>query len=179
MRNAEQGFNLVELLIVVTILGVAAVVAIPDISTSNPAKLDLAAEEIAQAIRFARSEAIRKAEPRGFIQQATEKRIRVYRPDTSASPWSLSYDVYHPVSKQKYDIDFNASPFARVDTVAYAETYFGTCIATGSIYFDAKGIAHCIHPNTVLLNKFAVTLKLGNHARIVSLNGITGRVVVQ
>ena len=57
----SRGVTLPELLIVLTILGVAAAVAIPSLSSSNPQTLDLAAEEFANAMRFARSEALRTA----------------------------------------------------------------------------------------------------------------------
>ena len=95
-KSRSHGVTLVELLVVVSILGVVALVAIPDFSSSNPQTLDLAAEEFANAMRFARSEAIRTGEPRGFRQPADTKRIRVFRPDTGTSPWTLNYDVYHP-----------------------------------------------------------------------------------
>ena len=49
--------------------GIAAAVAIPDISTTNPNRLDLAAEEIAQAIRFARSESLRTGEIHGVHEE--------------------------------------------------------------------------------------------------------------
>ena len=100
----SHGVTLVELLVVITILGVVAVVAIPNFSSSNPQTLDLAAEEFANAMRFARSEAIRTGEPRGFRQRSDTKRIRVFRPDTGTAPWTLNYDVYHPLTKQLYDI---------------------------------------------------------------------------
>jgi type II secretion system protein H len=179
MRQRERGYSLPELLAVVIILGVAAAVAIPDISTTNPNKLDLAAEELAQAMRYARSEALRTGEPRGFRQQSSTKRIRVFRPDTSATPWALVYDIYHPVSKQLYDIDLDTHPFVQVDSLSHNRVYRGTCNKPGSIYFDSSGIPRCVDPETVLLEQFDVTLTLGNHTRVVTLNGITGRVTVQ
>ena len=177
--QSEQGFSLVELLIVVTILGIAASVAIPDISTTNISRLDLAAEELAQAMRFARSEAIRSGQPHGFRQQSGAKRIRVFRPDTGTAPWTLNYDVYHPISKKLYEIDFNTHPFARADTISRTPTFFGTCNVNGNIYFDSRGIPRCNDPETVLLQKFVITLTLDKHSRTVTLNGITGRVSVQ
>ena len=179
MHRREQGYTLVELLIVIIILGIAASVAIPDISTTNPGKIDLAAEEFAQAMRFARSEAIRTGQPRGFSQQSSAKRIRVFRADTGTSPWSLIYDVYHPLSKHLYDIQLNTHPFALADNLNRVVSFKGTCNVTDNIYFDSNGIPRCADPETILLQQFDLTFTLGNHTRVVTLHGITGRVTVQ
>mgnify|MGYP002063100860 FL=1 len=175
----SHGVTLVELLVVIAIMGVAAAVAIPNLSSSDPQRLDLAAEEFANAMRFARSEAMRTGEPRGFRQFASSKRIWVFRPDTSTSPWTLNYDVYHPVSKKLYDIDLNTHPFVAADSLSSNRVYRGTCNKTGEIYFDSSGIPRCADPETVLLEKLTMTLALGPHTRIVTLHGITGRLTVR
>ena len=82
----ERGYTLVELVIVVTVLALIAAIAVPSLSSGPKKDLDLAAQEFAAAMRFARSESIRTGEPYGFLQQSGAKRIRVYRLDTGNSP---------------------------------------------------------------------------------------------
>ena len=175
----HRGFTLLELTLVTAIIGIVAVSVIPNLSSTDPSRLDLAALEIADAMRFARSEAIRLGIPRGFRHQLDQKRIRVMRPDMSATPATLIYDVYQPASKKLYDIDLNTEPFVAVDNVNQSTTFRGTCNQTGDIYFDANGTPWCVDPRTVLLEQFDVTLTLGSLSRVVTLHGITGRVTVQ
>lgn len=177
--SRQCGYSLLELSIVVLLLGIMAAVVIPDYSASEPAKLDLAAQEFAGAMRFARSEAMRLGEPRGFRQQSSQKRIRVFRPDTGTAPWTLIYDVYHPVSKKIYDIDLDSHPFAKADSLAHNRVYQSTCNQTGSVYFDSSGIPRCTDPETVLLEEFDVTFTLGSHSRVLTLHSITGKVTIQ
>jgi type II secretion system protein H len=179
MGRRETGYTLGEILIVVSILGIVAAVAIPGFSSTNPQPLELAAEDFANAMRFARSEAMRLGTPIGFRQHSGNKRIRVFRADTSATPWTLNYDVYHPHSKHLYDIKLDAHPFAAADSVSHNRVYRGTCDRPRNAYFDSNGTPWCAEPDTVLLEQFDVTLTLGSHSRVVTLHGISGRVSVQ
>ena len=92
----QRGFTLLELTLVSAILGVIAVAALPNLASSDPSRLDLAALQVADAMRYARSEAIRTGVPHGFRQEISQKRIRVMRPDMADTPATLVYDVYHP-----------------------------------------------------------------------------------
>ena len=65
MGHLRRGFTLVELTIVVMILTiVAAALSFGPPTAESQRKVDLAAEQVAMALRYARSEAIRAGEPR-------------------------------------------------------------------------------------------------------------------
>jgi len=179
MRQRQSGYSLPELLAVVIILGIAAVVAIPAISTTNPEKLELAAEEFAEAVRFTRGEAIRTGEPHGFFTDLPNQRIRVFRADTTSNPPTPVYDIYHPVSKKLYDIDLDHHAFARADALSGGANYRGTCDKRRYTMFDANGTAWCGDPTTVLYLNGITTFTLGEHTRTMTLDGVTGRVTVQ
>lgn len=182
MKNVpifQAGYTLTELVIVVTILGVIAAIAVPATSSSTDSKLDLAVSEFAAAMRFARSESMRTGEPHGFRQQSTAKRIRVFRLDTGTSPATLIYDIYHPIDKQLYDHELDLKSLAAAESVDRSTIFRGTCNKSGNVYFDANGTAWCADPGTVLLDKFELRFYLGSSQRLVTLDGITGRVTVE
>lgn len=175
----QQGYTLTEMVVVVFIVGLVATVALPPLSSSDNAKLDLVAAEVASTIRFARSEAMSLGVARGFRQQSSAKRLRVFSMDTITTPATLVYDIYHPIDKHLYDREFETQPFAFTGTMGRTTTFRGVCNQTGNVFFDANGTPWCADPATVLLEQFAVTLTLGAGSRIITLDGITGRVTIQ
>ena len=183
-EREERGYTLLELVIVVTILGIIAAVAVPRLSSGSDAKLRLAAEEVASAIRFARSEAIRTGEGHGLtISQATQK-ITVEKYDLTTAPISTLYTLTQPIDKQPYDFDINARSTTQGVTISNSQDVFNY---TGlgrrrSLIFDAYGTPKWIvgsGPTTYLLADGIVELSLGNKQRFVSVAPITGRVTVQ
>ena len=175
----QGGVSLIEMVIVVAILGVVAAIVVPSLSTGDARALDVAAQELAQAIRFARSEAIRLNEPRGFRQQSSARRVRVFSLDDGTTPPTPVYDVYHPVTRQLYDIEFDNRPFAAVNVITRSTTYRGTCNKPGNVYFDMNGAPWCADPSDVLLRQYDITLSLAGVSRVVTLSGFSGRVTVQ
>src|SRR6266704_1172060 len=58
MKSAQssRGFTLLETLLVVVLIGIVALAAVPLLSSQNPTKLDVAAAEVGNALRFALGE---------------------------------------------------------------------------------------------------------------------------
>ena len=179
-RAAEQrAYTLIEVLAVVVLIGLTATIAMPSVTPGESKKLDLVATETANAIRFARSEAMRTGNTMGFRYQINPHRIRVFNIDIDATPNTTDFDVYHPVDKNLYTRNFGQQPFAFGGGIDRSPDYRGTCNTPAKIYFDADGIPWCAAPSNVLLMRYEITLTLGSDSRVVTLNGITGRVTIQ
>ena len=184
MRNVllsrQVGYTLIELVIVVTILAIVAAIVVPAATSTGPEKeLQLVAEEFAAAMRYARSESIRTGEPHGFRFLTNQERVRVFAADTSGTPWTWIWDVYHPVTKQLYDYTLPAELFGAPDPIAQTAVYRSTCDRTGSVYFDANGTPWCLEPETILLDSYRLDITTAAGQIAVNLDGITGRVTVQ
>ena len=179
MSPFQTGYTLVELVITITIIAVIAAIAVPAFSSSDEKELQQVAEEFAAAIRFARTESIRTGEPHGFRLQLTVDRIRVFRADTTVSPWTWIWDVYHPIDKDLYDYRFPAELASSENPVARISDYRDTCDRLGAVYFDANGTPWCLDPETALLETYRLDFDTGASQASVQLDGITGRVTVQ
>ncbi len=173
----NQGHTLLEIILVIAILGIVAVGVIPDLSSGSPIKLDLAAEEVAEAARFARAEAIRTGTPHGINTSISNDRVRVY----SLPALVPSYDVRHPIDKKLYDIQFTSdSPMAGVDLVSAIFNFDGTSSSSSNLDFSSDGIPKYTSAGAdYMLISATITLSYGNDQRLISIAPMTGRVSIQ
>lgn len=176
-RQNLQGFSLLEMVIVVLILSIIAAIAIPHLSSTDPKKLDNAANEVAVAIRFAQAEAIRSKIPRGIYTDATNERIRVY----SLSAATPTFDIYHPTDKKLYDIQLKTDAFVGgVDLVSASFVFAGAASSSTNLDFSADGIPKVTSAGAdYMLTSGTITLSYRSQQRILSIAPMTGRVVVQ
>ncbi|MEE8428500.1 MAG: prepilin-type N-terminal cleavage/methylation domain-containing protein [Gammaproteobacteria bacterium] len=176
----ETGYTLVEILVVVSILGIVALVAIPDFS-SNTQKLDLATAEVVQAIRFARSESMRTGAPHGVEINVAGDRIRVPRlPDPPPAP--PIYDVRHPLDKKIYDLQFQGDRQLGGVTISSAVFNYESGISIPGMLFSGAGVPHVPDPSppgVLMLIDGAITLSYGGKTRMISVDPMTGRVTIQ
>jgi Tfp pilus assembly protein FimT len=168
---------------VVAILGVVAAAAIPGLRSGDGKRLDLAAEQVAQAIRYARSEALRSGQMHGIEISQNTQRVVVYRADLSTDPVGMAAILTHPVDKKPYDFDLNTA--ALVSGVRITNALDPFKYATGrrmNLLFSATGApvwtvisSHTTYP----LQDGMVQLDYGNQRRTVRVTPYTGRVTIQ
>ena len=179
----QFGFTLVELSVVVAILGIIAIAAIPSLSAPDSYKLDLAAEEVADAIRFARSEAVRTGKTHGVqITPTNLYQLRVHKVNTSgSSAVSLGYAT-HPVTKKSYTSDLVAGPLTSGVQFTNSSSPFSysPVFNNNFVLFDDNGSPFFKFSNTYhRLTGAAITLALGDHQRIIQIAPSHGRITIQ
>ncbi len=174
------GFSIAELLVVVAVLAIAGLVfSGHGSSVDQSLKLEVGAEEVASALRFARSESMRTGDLHGARIDSTAERILVYRLDTSGPPPTALYDVYHPVDKKLYDVELSGGTFTRGVSISRAEFRFGgDPTPYESVAFDATGSP--ISPRDFgVMDSGIVDLSYRGMTTSVTLTTPSGRVTIQ
>ena len=180
----NRGFTITELLVIVIIVGLLAVVATPAIRSGDPAKLDLAATQVAEAIRLARSESMRTGDAYGITISHVSQRVRVRRYDLSEDPAEPKETMYHPVNKQPLDFDFDTQQVTqgvRITNTQDVFSYSGTG-KRRTVLFDRYGQPTWVMDEgakTHRLTQAVVELTLNGVTRNVQLAPVSGRVTIQ
>jgi len=176
---SDRGITLLELVLVVALLGILALVVLPAVQPYDEQKLDVAAQEVAAAVRFARDEAIRTGTRHGVIVNVGSQRLQVFWLDTSALPTRI-FDVRDPLDKKLYDLQFATDPDLSGVKVTGASFYYrGRVNPTDFVGFDKRGTPKFNDSGTIrLLSNSEIKLGSGDAERIIKVAPVTGRVTV-
>jgi prepilin-type N-terminal cleavage/methylation domain-containing protein len=182
--NQQAGFSLLELSVVVLILGIMAIVVIPDSAPSSQQKLDLAAKQIAQALRFAQNEAIRTGQHHGATISQVTQTITVIKWDLTTDPVSTELIPYHPVNKQSFVFDAdNMSLAPGVSIINSSDIFNYTTVGRRrSLIFDPRGVPVWVQGSDDSIHRLldgVIQLSDGRDQRDVAVAPLTGRVTVQ
>ena len=182
-RIAQRGFTLVEMLIVIAILGIVAKVAIPLLSSNDPQKLSVAAEETANLLRFALSEAKRTG---GYVLvdgKTTSGQLKLYNSNSNANvpPSFGTSTINDPLTKRAAILNVKDNAFSQGVTLTPQFTAGGSArtqllIAPGvTQMWGFSGVGS--NEGTLEANS-GVLLTLGSQSVTVSINQTTGLVTL-
>jgi prepilin-type N-terminal cleavage/methylation domain-containing protein len=177
-KIAQSGFTLVELLVVVVILGIVGAVALPMLGANDPQKLNVAAEETANTLRFALSEAKRTG---GYVLvdgKTTAGRLKLYYSTVNGN---LTTVIIDPLTKRTLELNVTSSVFSQGVTLTpqfraggSARTQLLIAPNVSQMWgFDGVGG----NQGTLQANS-GVLLTLGSQSTLVSLNQTTGLVTL-
>lgn len=158
IQPPDIGFTLIEILLVVAIIGLVALVMIPTFTShEDEQKLTMAATELVEGLRYARSEAIRTGST--FRVEIDHDGDGFMVADLSGP---VGQTVYHPVSKKPYRVDFT-------DSIIYSGVDINGS-GTVNIYFSAQGLADADRVITLTYGSFSTDIMVeSSSGRITSL----------
>jgi len=133
-------YTLVELMIVVAVLAVAAVVALPTAQPVAEFQADAAAGEVVNALRFARENAQYSGAQRLFDCNAAANTIAVFALETDKTTTRVSRDpVEHPFNRAPYLLNLNAAPAGNTMALVRCTFTFEDNASATAIAFDTAG----------------------------------------
>jgi Tfp pilus assembly protein FimT len=142
----RTGHTLAELLVVCAVLAVVARIALPAAQPVVEFRLDAAAGEVVQALRFARQEARRTGAYRALACDAANNQLSVYVPDMTVNAnmgKPLAGDaglVAHPLSKLKnYTINPGQAPAGGNAVLASCRFLYADNTTNVLVLFDGDG----------------------------------------
>jgi prepilin-type N-terminal cleavage/methylation domain-containing protein len=160
LRTAGGGFTIIELLIVVVIIAIAALVAIPMMTSADSFQIRSAANMIAADLEYAKTIAISRGQRFSVVFDKTTESYRIE--DESGAV------IAHPVKKGfDYIIDFQND--SRLNKVDIEDVNFDT---TSEVTFDYLGSPYDGDDNP--LNSGVISLRAGQMTVTVNIEPVTG-----
>ena len=175
-KIAASGFTLVELLVVVVILGVVATVTLPLLNANDPQKLQVAAEETANTLRFALSEAKRTG---GYVLvdgKTTAGHLKLYYSNSSGN---VNTAILDPLTKRTLDIDVATGTFTNGVTLTPKFMAGGSAkkkLLIGPGLSQMQGFDSATEGN--LQANSGILLTIGSQSKMVNINQATGLVTL-
>lgn len=175
-------YTLVELMIVVAVLAVAAAVALPTAQPVAEFQVDAAAGEVVNALRFARENAQYSGAQRLFDCDATANTIAVFALETDKTTTRVVRDpVEHPFNRAPYLLNLNAAPAGNTMALVRCTFTFDDNASATAVAFDAtgnplRGVGSGPARERVL-RAGQIVLGTGNVERTIAIDA-TGRITV-
>ncbi len=161
LRATSGGFTIIEILLVVVIIAIAAMIAVPMMSSAASVQIRSAANIIAADLEYTKSMAISRQKNYSVVFNTANDYYEVHDPNGI---------IRHPVKKGfDYKVDFSSD--SRLDKVVIDNADFDS---SNTITFDYLGSPYSGSGTSDPLNSGTINLKAGDFTMTVSVEPITG-----
>ena len=162
----DGGFTIIEILIVVVILAIAAMTVVPMMSSAGSMQIRSAANMIAADLEYAKSMAISRGQHFSVIFDKDTESYQIEDHNGDVVP--------HPVQKgSNYTIDFRND--GRLNRVGIVDADFDTANA---VTFDYLGSPYSGTGTSSPLNSGVVNLQAGSMTKTVTVEPVTGYISI-
>jgi prepilin-type N-terminal cleavage/methylation domain-containing protein len=168
--HCQRGFTLIELIVVVVILGIAAFLTVPMVSNAADMQVRAAANRIAADLDYAKGMAITHQRDYSVVFNPAGESY-----DIRVEPAASGDVIEHPVNPGNFVVDFSTDRnFSRVNLV---DADFDSHISN-AITFDYLGSPYSGKDTTSPLNSGQITLQADNFTITVDIEPVTGYVTI-
>ena len=168
-KSCIRSFTMIEILIVVVIITIAAMVAIPMMTSAASMQIRSAANMIAADLEYAKSMAISRGQNFSVVFDKTTESYSIKNQDDVI--------ISHPVKKGfDYTIDFRSD--GRLNKVDIADVVFDPD-SSHTITFDYLGSPYSGSGTSNPLNSGVVTLQAGGTATTITVEPVTGFISIE
>jgi prepilin-type N-terminal cleavage/methylation domain-containing protein len=163
-RRMGPAFTLIELMVVIAILAIAAAVVVPMASSASVMQLRSAVNMVAADLEYAKSMAISRGQMYSVVFDKTAERYQVEDQSGSVVP--------HPVKKGfPYVVNFRSD-----NRLGQVDIFDANFDGGNQVKFDYLGSP--FNATGSGLNSGVVTLKVGGASRTVRVEPVTGFITV-
>jgi prepilin-type N-terminal cleavage/methylation domain-containing protein len=161
--SSGGGFTLLEVLMVVLIIGIAAGIVVPMMSSAGSMQIRAAVNMVAADLEYAKSMAVSRGQPYSVVFDKTTEKYQVVDQNNNV--------IAHPVKKGfNFVIDFRND--GRLDQVDILDANFD---GKNTVTFDYLGSPFSDRgASAAPLNSGVVTLRSGSITKTVSVEPVTG-----
>ena len=169
LRGISGGFTLVELLIVIAIIMIAALTAIPMMSSAASMQIRSAANMLTADLEYAKSMSISRGQNYSVVFDKDTESYRIEDQDGNVIP--------HPV-KKGFPYEINFSTDGRLNKVDIFEVDFDPG-SDNTITFDYLGSPYSGPVISSPLNSGVISLQAGGATTTVTVEAVTGFISIQ
>ncbi len=163
-KAQSTGFTMIEIMIVVVIIAIAAMTVVPMMSSAGSMQIRSAANMIAADLEYAKSMAISRGQYFSVVFDDTTETYQIQNQDGDVIP--------HPVKKGfDYIVDFQND--GRLSKVNIVDVDFDT---TSEIKFDYLGSPYSGSGNP--LNSGTIDLQAGTLTKTINVEAVTGYISI-
>jgi len=173
-RRVDAGFTFIELIVVVVIIGIAALLSVPMFSAAGDVQMRAAASMIASDLEYAKNMAITHQRNYSVVFDPATERYEIRRYEADGT-WAVIKHPTNPTADFRVDLAADDRTSA-VDIVSV--NFDGS--ASNAVTFDYLGGPHSGLPGAMNpLNNGQVSLSADGFGCVVTIEPVTGYVSIQ
>lgn len=172
----SRGLTLAELLITLAVLSILAAIMLPTLSHDESRRVDSAALQVGNTLRYARSEAMRTGLPVLVDAETAPGRLLLHQRDCTGTGGAVT----DPLTKQPFSADISGG--AQTEGVSLTPRFLVAGSPYAGLVFDASGAAVRACSVAAGINRgapgtgSAIDLAYAGRSRTITIDPPTGRI---